>query len=123
MAHSPAALLKTPAGQTQLLSINRLGRGPPYMCGDGDVTMSESIEHLDLALAEEFAGHAETIHRLKITDAHFRRLMEENHALWQRIQSIQNGLTPTSDDVLTTLEKERLALLDQISGQIRRAEA
>ncbi len=80
-------------------------------------------EHLDLALAEEFAGHGETIHRLKVSDAHFKSLMQRNHDLWSQIQNIQNRLTPASDQTLETLEKQRLRLLDEIAQAIAKAEA
>lgn len=83
----------------------------------------DRTEHLDQALAEEFAGHAETIHRLKTSDAHFRKLMEDNHDLWVRIQKMQSGQIPTDDKTITTLEKERLALLDKIAASIAKAEA
>ena len=80
-------------------------------------------EHLDQALAEEFAGHGETIHKLKVADPHFKALMEKNHDLWKQIQSIQNGLTPTADATLETLEKQRLLILDDIAARIAKAEA
>lgn len=78
-------------------------------------------EHLDLALAEEFAGHGETIHKLKISDPHFKSLMQHNHDLWTQIQNIQKSLTPTSDQTLETLEKQRLRLLDEIAQAIAKA--
>ena len=84
--------------------------------------MSDDREHLDHALAEEFAGHAATIHTLKTSNAHFRALMERNHALWLEIKDIQDGRKPTADDVLETLEKRRLALLDEIAAIIAKAE-
>jgi uncharacterized protein YdcH (DUF465 family) len=79
-------------------------------------------EHLDNALAEEFAGHGETIHRLKVTDPNFKALMEQNHALWLQIQNIQNGVTPADDSVRRDLEKRRLKLLDEIAAAIAKAE-
>lgn len=80
-------------------------------------------EHLDQALAEEFAGHGETIHKLKVADPHFKALMEKNHQLWSEIQKIQSGVTPTADVTLETLEKQRLQLLDDIGARIAKAEA
>lgn len=80
-------------------------------------------EHLDQALAEEFAGHGETIHKLKVSDPHFKALMAKNHELWKQIQNIQNGLTPTADATLETLEKQRLLILDDIAARIAKAEA
>lgn len=79
-------------------------------------------EHLDHALAEEFAGHGDTIHSLKVSNPHFKKLMEQNHALWTQIQNIQNGVTPTEDAMLHGLEKQRLKLLDEIAALVRAAE-
>lgn len=79
-------------------------------------------EHLDHALEEEFAGHGETIHRLKVSDPHFKALMEQNHALWIRIQNIQNQVTPADDRELDRLEKERLSVLDDIASRILQTE-
>ncbi|MBL8536910.1 MAG: hypothetical protein JNM59_05855 [Hyphomonadaceae bacterium] len=80
-------------------------------------------EHIDNALAEEFAGHGATIHALKVADPAFRALMEENHALWMQIQNIQHDVTPTEDAVRHDLEKRRLKLLDEIAARIAKAEA
>ena len=75
--------------------------------------------HLDQALAEEFADKAEAIHALKVLDAGFRTLLEQNHDLWKQIQQIQKGIAPADDAVLEDLEKRRLALLDQIGARLR----
>ncbi|MEZ5994393.1 MAG: hypothetical protein R3C25_01420 [Hyphomonadaceae bacterium] len=80
-------------------------------------------EHLDQALAEEFAGHGETIHKLKLSNPHFKSLMEQNHALWLQIQNIQNDVTPADDATRHELEKQRLKLLDEIAALIAQAEA
>lgn len=78
-------------------------------------------EHLDRALAEEFAGHGAEIHKLKVADAHFRSLMELNHTVWAEIQNIQNGVTPASDHYLEALEKHRLKVLDEIARRLSSA--
>ncbi len=74
--------------------------------------------HLDNALAEEFAGKGEIIHKLKTTNAYFKGLMEENHKLWVEINNIQNEITPAEDTVLEDLEKKRLVILDEIGKLI-----
>lgn len=79
-------------------------------------------EHLDHALEEEFAGHGDTIHKLKVANPHFKVLMEQNHALWSQIKNIQNGVTPAEDAILHGLEKQRLKLLDEIAALVRTAE-
>ena len=85
--------------------------------------MTNSVEHLDHALEEEFAGHGETIHKLKAANPHFKALMQQTHDLWSQIQSIQNGLTPADDHVRHDLEKQRLKLLDEIAALVRGAES
>ena len=74
--------------------------------------------HLDQALAEEFADKAEAIHALKVSDAGFRTLLEQNHDLWKQIQQIQKGIAPAADAVLEDLEKRRLLILDRIGAGI-----
>lgn len=76
------------------------------------------MSDLSQDLAEEFAGRAEAIHALKARDAHFRTLLERNHALWKEIQQIQKGLKPAGDEAWETLEKQRLAILDQIAAAL-----
>jgi uncharacterized protein YdcH (DUF465 family) len=78
-----------------------------------------SEEHLDHALAEEFAGHATQIHALKTTDAHFRQLLGRNHDLWREIHRLQSGVEAGSDARLEALEKQRLAVLDQIAARLQ----
>lgn len=80
-------------------------------------------EHLDHALEQEFSGHAPTIHRLKISDPHFKALLELNHAIWREIHNIENGVTAASDDYLTSLRKQRLTILDDIAKLVSAAEA
>jgi uncharacterized protein YdcH (DUF465 family) len=80
-------------------------------------------EHLDRALAEEFAGHGEAIHRLKISDPAFKSMMERNHAIWLEIHRIEGGEAAASDTYLESLKKQRLAVLDEIAAAIRKAEA
>ena len=85
--------------------------------------MTDNAEHLDNALAEEFSGHAATIHALKTGNEHFHKLMVQNHELWREIQNIQSGVEAADDMRLEDLRKKRLLLLDEIGGMIRAAEA
>lgn len=78
-------------------------------------------EHLDNALAEQFAGRADVIHRLKTTDAHFRHLLERNHVLWREIQDIHADVEAADDDRRRDLEKDRLRVLDEIAARIAEA--
>ncbi len=79
-------------------------------------------EHLDHALEQEFSGHAETIHRLKVSDPAFKALLEHNHHIWREIHNIKNGVTAASDEYLTSLKKQRLDILDDIAKLVGDAE-
>ncbi len=83
----------------------------------------KKIEHLDHAFEQEFAGHAETIHRLKVTDLHFKSLLELNHQIWREIHNIENGVAAASDEHLTELRKRRLNILDEIAKLVGDAES
>jgi uncharacterized protein len=78
-------------------------------------------EHLDHALSEEFGSQIAAVHRLKASNAHFRTLMERNHALWKDIQKIQSGIAPADDFTLEDLEKRRLVILDEIAAMLAKA--
>lgn len=75
------------------------------------------------ALAEEFGGKADVIHKLKVESAHFRKLMDENETLYREIKRIQSGQEPAGDEEHETLEKRRLVILDEIAAMISEAEA
>jgi len=81
-----------------------------------------NMSDLSQDLAEEFAGKAEIIHKLKSESAHFRTLLERNHVLWKEIQQIQKGIRPAEDEAWERLEKERLAVLDEIALAVETAE-
>jgi len=80
-------------------------------------------EHLDRALAEEFAGHGDTIHKLKVADPDFKSLMVRNHAIWLEIHRIESGEAAASDHYLEALKKQRLVVLDEIAAAIGEAES
>ncbi|MBT2185474.1 YdcH family protein [Sphingobium nicotianae] len=67
-----------------------------------------------------FADHGDALHALKLDDAHFRALAERHDALSKEIHRIETEIEPASDDRLELLKKERLAVLDEISGLIAR---
>ncbi len=79
--------------------------------------------HLDHALSEEFGSQIDTVHRLKVSNPHFRVLMERNHVLWKDIQKMQNGLAPAADEARHDLEKSRLAVLDEMATMLDDAAA
>jgi uncharacterized protein YdcH (DUF465 family) len=77
------------------------------------------MSHTPHELSEAFPDDAETIHRLKTTDAHFARLADEYHVLNREIHRAESDVEPVSDFALEDMKKRRLSLLDQIATAIR----
>jgi uncharacterized protein YdcH (DUF465 family) len=75
------------------------------------------IEHHPLV--EEFAEYKDTIHELKMNNAHFRRLAHEYEGLDKSIFRAEQGIEVVNDDYLDSIKKERLHLKDQIYDMLR----
>ena len=69
-------------------------------------------------LAEEFPEHADKIHGLKTSDAHFAKMAEDYHTLNRAVHRAETDVEPTSDDVITDMRKERLQLKDKIAAYL-----
>jgi uncharacterized protein len=70
-------------------------------------------------LLHEFPEHKETIHNLKLNNAHFAKLFEEYHELDHEVHRIEQGVENTSDAYLETKKKERLLLKDKLYNMIK----
>lgn len=65
-------------------------------------------------LAQEFPEHADRMHALKGSDAHFAKLFEEYHTANRAVHAAETNVKPTSDDHLAELRKDRMRLKDEI---------
>ncbi|WXU00681.1 MAG: hypothetical protein Ctma_1410 [Catillopecten margaritatus gill symbiont] len=72
-------------------------------------------------LISEFPDKKDAIHNLKMSNAHFRRLAFEYEGVDKAIVRIEQEITPTSDEYLNTLKKERLSLKDTLLGMLNHA--
>ena len=63
-----------------------------------------------------FSRDAGLLHDLKMTDAHFVNLSDKYHALNREVHRIVAEVDAASDERMESLKKERLALLDEITG-------
>lgn len=77
--------------------------------------MSQNTPH---ELAEEFPDKADQLHQLKETDAHFRKLAEQYHAVNRAIHRAETNLEPIAEEAETGLRKERMLLKDQIAAML-----
>lgn len=81
--------------------------------------MSTEIEKHDLV--HEFPEYKDTIHDLKVSDNHFRKLFDEYHEVDHEVRRVELDIQPESDDYLTTLKKKRLSLKDQLHVMLKGA--
>ncbi|MFN3144046.1 MAG: YdcH family protein [Paracoccaceae bacterium] len=72
------------------------------------------MSHTPHELHEEFPEHAERIHALKESDAHFARLMEEYHEVNRAVHRAETNVEPVDQFAEETMRKTRMALKDEI---------
>ena len=77
------------------------------------------MTHVPHELHDEFPEAVETLHRLKLEDAHFARLAQEYHEVNREIHRIESDVEAASDARAEELKKRRLALKDEIAGLLR----
>jgi uncharacterized protein YdcH (DUF465 family) len=65
-------------------------------------------------LAEEFPEHAERMHELRLSDAHFAKISDAYHTTNRAVHTAETDVKPTSDDHISELRKERMRLKDEI---------
>lgn len=75
-----------------------------------------ALQHHSLAL--EFPDYKDTIHRLKTTDTHFRRLLETYESLSKTIENIETTVTPADTHHEEDLKRQRVHLKDQLYQQL-----
>jgi uncharacterized protein YdcH (DUF465 family) len=73
-------------------------------------------------LIEEFSEHKDTIHHLKMNNAHFRRLAHEYEGIDKSIYRAEQGIEIVNDDYLESIKKERLHLKDLIYCMLKNTE-
>ncbi len=69
-------------------------------------------------LHSEFPQDGETLHALKLDDAHFRTLAERYNDVIGVIHRIEAGIDASSDTRLEDLKKQRLNILDEVAALI-----
>ncbi|WP_284124198.1 YdcH family protein [Parerythrobacter aestuarii] len=80
-------------------------------------------QHTPNELTEIFKRDRDLLTRLKQDDAHFARVADEYHALNRAVHRIEAETEAASDERTEALKKQRLALLDEITGIVGKARA
>lgn len=78
------------------------------------------MTHTPHELAEEFPEHTALLHALKTSDAHFRRLSDEYHAVNREIHRLETRVETASDAHEADLRRRRVRLKDEISEILER---
>ncbi|MEM8694643.1 MAG: DUF465 domain-containing protein [Pseudomonadota bacterium] len=81
------------------------------------------MSHTPHELAEEFPDHVDTLHELKVSNAHFAKLAEEYHTINREIHRIESGVEPATDERTIDLRKRRLELKDEINAMLAPAKS
>lgn len=76
------------------------------------------MSHTPHELAEEFPDKVQEMHRLKESDAHFKRLFDEYHVVNRNIHRAETNIEPTDQFTEERMRKERLHLKDQIASML-----
>jgi uncharacterized protein len=72
-------------------------------------------------LAEEFPGQMDKIHRLKISDAHFARLLREYDEINDKVHLAETNVAPQEQLAEVDLRKRRLKIKDEIATALAAA--
>lgn len=78
-----------------------------------------AVEHHDLV--HELPEYKEQIHNLKTSNAHFRKLFDQYHALTKSIENMENEVTPVTTSEEEAAKRQRLQLKDELVGMLARA--
>lgn len=76
------------------------------------------MSHTPHELSEEFPEHAEHIHKLKESDAHFSELVDQYHEVNRTIHRMETEVEPVATHTEEEARKERLALKDKIAAYL-----
>ncbi|GAA6152465.1 YdcH family protein [Pseudoteredinibacter isoporae] len=78
-----------------------------------------NIEKHDLV--HELPEFREQIHTLKMNDRHFAKLFKEYHELDHNVRNLEQNDSPTSDEHMEELKKQRLHLKDEMFAMLQKA--
>ena len=72
-------------------------------------------------LSDEFPGQMDKIHKLKVSDAHFARILKEYDEVNDQVHRAETNIDPVEQLVEVDLRKRRLRLKDEIAKYLAQA--
>ncbi|WP_341988481.1 DUF465 domain-containing protein [Azorhizobium sp. AG788] len=76
------------------------------------------MSHTPHEILAEFPEHAEKIHALRQSNAHFAKIYEAYHEVNRAVHRAETDVEPRADEDLENLRKERVRLKDEIYALI-----
>jgi uncharacterized protein YdcH (DUF465 family) len=73
------------------------------------------------SLSTEFPEYKDTIHQLKLSDAHFGKLLDEYNESDEAVRRAENGVAAMGDVTLENLKKVRMGLKDRLFERLKAA--
>jgi uncharacterized protein len=86
-----------------------------------ELTLKMTPPDLHHPLFRELPEYRETIHQLKTSSAHFRRLFDEYHVVDREVVRIEEEIEPASDERTEQLKRQRLRLKDELHDMLKKA--
>jgi uncharacterized protein YdcH (DUF465 family) len=77
--------------------------------------MEDKLSNTPHTLSDEFPGQMDKIHKLKISDAHFARILKEYDEVNDQVHRAETNIEPVDQLVEVDLRKRRLRLKDEIA--------
>ncbi len=77
------------------------------------------MSHTPHELSDVFPDQADAIHKLRGGNAHFDKICDRYHELNRTIHRGETDVEPMGDLHMEDLKKQRLALLDEITGMLK----
>lgn len=78
------------------------------------------MSHTPHELAEEFPEHKDRIHELKLSDAHFAKLVDAYHEVNREVHRMETRVESVDEMTEEVARKKRLALKDEIAAMLAR---
>lgn len=78
------------------------------------------MSHTPHELAADFPEHADKIHNLRESDAHFAKMADAYHKVNRDVHRAETDVEPTSDDHLAQMRKERIVLKDNLFAYLKK---
>lgn len=76
------------------------------------------MSHTPHELADDFPGQTDAIHNLKLSNAHFAKLVDEYHETNRAVHRAETGVEPTDSIHETAMRKTRMRLKDEIAHML-----